>query len=142
MFTHLGQTGGSAIYGNSNLPARDLLSVDEHSQTDKSFGAGSLVTMDENDTVENKATTSKSKITESLMSLLNPYQSRDFPGEKIRENFSEESGRASILDPSNLFQQVMSCTLLNNPAESDDDYDSYTEDDGPVTWKKICQTYQ
>ena len=89
---------------------------------------------------------------------------KDSPGEKIQENFpdatnNEESGRASILDPSNLFQVVMTWTLLNNPAESDDDsyhrqdlypsfdetdddYDSYPEDDGPVTWKKICQTCQ
>jgi len=158
-FTQLGQTVRSAIYDKPNMPNRELLDDDDHSHTDEStFGGGSLVTMDENDTVDDNTAGPfpKTKVAESFMNILNACQSPATSQDdvKLRQNFSDNTFNdegtrdvAPISDSPSLFQQVLSCTLLGNNAESDDesyqqrteygtydetdeDYDSMTEDGG------------
>jgi len=148
MFTQLGHTVRSAIYDNPNLTARDFVEDDEDSHSDES-GSESLTTLEDNDTRER---TSKSSNKSSFMNMLTICQPP--PSRKISENLTditsnEESLRASLLKPPSLLAQVMNCTLLNDPALSDDDsyhrqdtyesyddpYDScgsYTDDEAPL----------
>ena len=142
-FTQLGQTVRSAIYGNPHAPNRNAMDDDDRTHTDDStFGGGSLVTMDENDIGDDTRNPSKSR---GFLNILSACQSPADPANgKIRQTTSDgidyaKEAISTYVDGPSLFQQVLSCTLLGNPAESDDDsyhrngtygtYDDYTDDD-------------
>lgn len=157
-FTQLGQTVRSAINGKHSTPLMNNLDDDENSQTDEStLGGGSLITMDENETIEERPDHSKNNKLGGFMDVFNvcQYPQTDPADSKLRHTFTDntfDEGTRDALpstEPS-LFQQVLNCTLLNNPALSDEDsyhrhdhevydtydetdddyYDSFTEDEG------------
>lgn len=146
-FTQLGKTVRSAIYDKA--PMSPLEDDDNTLHDDEStFGGGSLVTMDENETVVDYD--GKGSATSSFMKVLSACHSpKDISPRRLRENFTDNTdgigkhnGSTHPADKvSSLFQQVLSCGL-HNPAESDDDsyhrrgtydtdddYDSMTEDE-------------
>lgn len=151
-FTQLGKTVRSAIYDKTpqSLGDGDDNTARTNHDDDSTYGGGSLVTMDENDTIDGGF--DKDSKANSFMRVLSACHSpNDVSPRRLRESFTDNTDNRETVGASkelnaaadkvsSLFQQVLNCGLSNNIESDDDSYhhrgtfdtyddDSLTEDD-------------
>lgn len=117
-----------------------------HNDDESTYGEGSLVTMDENDSIDGRGYEKDSKAASFMRVLSACHSPLDVSSRKLEENLSDNTdnrdkeGSSKELNAaadkvSSLFQQVLNCGL-NNAVESDDEsynhrgtFDTYDDGD-------------